>query len=342
VVAHDARFEFPDVIGFADGGPGGGRWNAGPWAASGRMHRPATLAKRGGGVRVLAVLDPAVHARYRAAVATVAGAVERSLGPEVTAGRCVAHGRRLSIESWRPAWRRHLRRSRRVAAAAGHVLRMDIRDCFGTIEPEVVGQALRRAGAEPEDARRVTALLEGFRSDGVRGIPVGPEPSGVLANAVLARADLALRSLGLPFARWCDDVTIGLLGTDPAGARDAWAEALQGLGLGLATEKTRVDDAVRGPEPSMLAVPAGPPIERGAAGRPPSAPTPGSNRAGRRVAAGVIELAAAAGDEPDPHVARAMVAAAALCGGRQARMALRHVRRRAPYLRSTVDWGLRR
>src|SRR6476469_3705984 len=65
VVAHDARFEFPDVIGYADGGSRGEHWRGGPWAGEGRVHRVAFLPKPNGASRRLAVLDPAVHARYR-------------------------------------------------------------------------------------------------------------------------------------------------------------------------------------------------------------------------------------------------------------------------------------
>src|SRR4051794_5917271 len=110
VVAHDARFEFPDVIGFADAAPDGRGWTAGPWAAAGRLHRPAVLEKPGGGARVLSVLDPAVHARYRALVGRVAGSIDRTLGREVSAGRILEGGRSarscLLLEPWRRAWRR--------------------------------------------------------------------------------------------------------------------------------------------------------------------------------------------------------------------------------------------
>lgn len=330
VVAHDAGFEFSDVIGFADGGPGGSCWRGGPWAATGRLHRTAVLRKPGGGARVLAVLDPAVHARYRAVVARVAPHVERSLGPEVAAGRCLPRRPGLAVEPWRPAWRRHRHHARRLGREAGPVLRMDVRDCFGSIQPEVVTEALARCGAGRTHTRELTTLLGRLRSEGNHGLPVGPEPSAVLANAVLGSADRVFRSLGLPFTRWCDDVAVGLRGTAPAVAMEAWADALRTIGLEPAAAKTRVDEGDGLPEASM----------RPAAGAPR-----GPRARGRRRAvppSDAFEVAAAAGDEPDPFVARVMVAAAALTGGRGARTALRHVRRRAPYLCSTVEWGLRR
>src|SRR5206468_11491437 len=62
---HDRRrFEVADALGFADGGPDGRDWSGGPWAAEGRLHRPARIPKADGGTRVLCVLDPAFHARF--------------------------------------------------------------------------------------------------------------------------------------------------------------------------------------------------------------------------------------------------------------------------------------
>jgi len=345
VVEHDARFEFPDVIGYADGGPDGASWRAGPWVECGRVHRPAAMPKAGGGVRLLSVLDPAVHARYRSLVGRVADAVERALGPEVAAGRCLTRPRGLAVESWRPAWRRHARRVCRLAREAGPVLHMDVRDCFGSLDAEVIVELLR-AVAPRDDVRELSALLARFRSDGIRGLPVGPEPSAVLANVALAIGDRALRSLGVPFARWCDDVAVGLRGRDPSEAAEAWAAAIRPLGLMPALEKSRVVDSTAAGDVSMsvrlnessVLTPAADLRRRHRPRRAAGADhaTAGADRSA------LLELAVTAPDEPDPHVARALVAAAALNGGRAARRALRHVRRRAPYLCSTIDWGLHR
>jgi hypothetical protein len=328
VVAHDARFEFPDAIGFADGGPGGSGWHGGPWAAEGRLHRLAVLPRRGGGVRTLAILDPAVHARYRALVARVAGPVERALGHQVDSARCAGLRPGLSIEAWRPAWRRHVRRVRRLAGRHGPAVRLDVRDCFGSLAAEVVVDAIGRAGAGPETIDALGALLDRFRADGIRGLPVGPEPSAVLANIVLGWVDRALGRLGLPFARWCDDVTVGLGGTDPAVAVEAWAAALGSLGLRPAEDKTRFVEAG---DPIVASGPRGRAAVR--AGRPRTPASSEGALSGRAVAAA---------EGPDPFVARVLVARLGQTGGREARRALRHIRATSPHLAATVDWGLRR
>ncbi|HEY7280430.1 MAG TPA: RNA-directed DNA polymerase [Actinomycetota bacterium] len=334
VVAHDARFEFPDPIGFADGGADGERWRGGPWAAGGRVHREAFLSKPDGSRRVLAVLDPAVHARYRAVVADAAGAVERSLGPEVTGGRCQSVAGDLEVEAWGRAWRRHVRRVRSWRCEA--VVRLDVRDCFGSIPPDAALDALARSGADRAATSAIERLLRTFEADGIRGLPVGPEPSAVLANAVLSSADLAMRSLGLPFVRWTDDVTVAVGTSDPGAVAEAWAAALVPLGLRPAHEKTRIEAAGPLGRPSWFA------------GARPSGPL----GCGTTVVAlahavhghdrDLCERAVVDVGGPDPHRARAAVARLALLGGRRARTVLRDVRRSSPHLRATADWGLRR
>jgi hypothetical protein len=274
---------------------------------------------------VLAVLDPAVHAGYRSVVARVAAPVERSLGAEVVGGRCTPAGSRFAMEPWRSAWRRH---QRRIEAIRGPALRLDVRDCFGSIRPEVVDAGLMACGVDREAARAVRELLVRFEASGIRGLPVGPEPSALLANAALAAADRALRALGLPFVRWCDDVTIALGSADPALVEQAWAAALAPLGLDPAPEKARVTGPGEPLRTSGVAM---------TAASPPVAPTAAEIRSESYLA----ERAIAAADGPDPHAARTAVARLGGRGGRAIRSALRHVRRVAPHLSSTAEWGLR-
>jgi hypothetical protein len=334
VVAHDARFEFPDVIGFADGGTRGDRWRGGPWAAERRMHRVAFLSKPNGAHRRLAVLDPTVHARYRMAVAQVAGPVERALGHEVTGSRCVATGRRLALEPWRRARRRHVRR---VASWRCGVVRLDVRNCFASMSFEVVEEALARTRVARPAGQAVLDLLRAFEADGIAGLPVGPEPSAVLANAVLASADRSLRMLGLRFVRWSDDVTVAVAGGDPRAVAEAWTAALAPLGLRPAHEKTRFEDTA-----SLRDRPSGPIGPRRAAFAGVGGRGAEGGHGARAARTDLCELAVVAMHGPDPHRARAAVARLGRGGGRDARAVLRDVRARFPYLAATADWGLHR
>jgi hypothetical protein len=270
-------------------------------------------------------------------VGRVAGSIERTLDPEVSAGRVLLGGRLargcLPLEPWRCAWRRHLRAVRGLSASGGALVRLDVRDCFGSMRAEVVRESLGRAGVDPRDAAALSGLLRRFEEDGIRGLPVGPEPSAVLANLALGRADQAIRDLGLPFVRWCDDVTVGLGRADPGMVVDAWTEALRPLGLLPAPEKVRVADGHDRPRASLARIATAP-------------ATAGSRSQVRPAEAGPadrsIEHAVASAAGADPHEARARVAMLGALGGRTARTALRHVRVRAPYLAATADWGLGR
>src|SRR6266545_2067816 len=174
--------------------------------------------KRGGGVRWLSLLDHPTHVRYAALVASVAPAIEASLGAEVVANRAAlgAPSIGLPLRPWRPAWGAFLRSGQRLALAAGAFLTADVRRCYPSIGPDLVGRTLRRLGC----AR-----------------------NAVLANAVLTGADEALRAEGVRHLRWVDDVWIFAPGRPQAlGALESLARWLDGQGLSLAPEKTRILD----------------------------------------------------------------------------------------------------
>ena len=188
-------------------------------------------------MRWLARLDPADLARYEAAAGPLVGRIERSLGPEVLAAR--ARRRRLGwrVADWRPA-RRAWRRAARAAIAGARpgtiFATADVRECYGSISPDTL-----RALLGP-DAGRVARLLEVFGDAGVRGLPIGPEPSAFLANAVLVRLDETLRRAGVDHVRWVDDLIAWGDADDVRRALDRLAASARTLGLALHDRKTRI------------------------------------------------------------------------------------------------------
>jgi len=201
--------------------------------------------KRGGGVRWLSILDRPTAARYAALVASVAPTIEAGLGDEVVANRAVAGmppiG--LRLRPWRPAREGFLRSGHRLALAVGTFVTADVHRCYPSIGPDLVGRTLRRMGCARSDMLGVTALLVAIDDAGVRGLPIGPDPSAVLANAVLAGADEVLRATGVRHLRWVDDFWIFAPGRREAVAAlrslEGWLEA---RGMSLAREKTRMLD----------------------------------------------------------------------------------------------------
>jgi hypothetical protein len=187
-------------------------------------------AAPGGGERWVAHLRPRDDRTYRRLVAPLVPAIERTLGPRAFANRADASG---VLRPWRPAWRAW-RRAARSAAADGVtvVVVSDVRDCYGSIGE----RALRSLGPGDE----VDRFLGGLADAGVRGLPIGPDPSAILANAILAIADREAAAAGCRPIRWVDDVVFAAAGRRAAQrAFDAWRRALDDLGLAANDDKTR-------------------------------------------------------------------------------------------------------
>jgi hypothetical protein len=208
---------------------------------------PASVARR-----PLTSLSASRAGRYTELVAAVAGAVETALSSRVAAHRLADHATEPTALRFVPWLVERAAFSARLAAmAATHpcLVFTDVRDCYGSIRPAVVRDALASLGADPIACDRLRGFLDGLADRGVRGLPVGPAPSAVLANAVLAVADRALERWGVPYLRWVDDVVAGT--PDRAAAERVvagLAVALGRVGLALNESKTRivVDPAAEG------------------------------------------------------------------------------------------------
>jgi len=71
-------------------------------------------------------------------------------------------------------------------------------------------------------------------------LPIGPDPSAILANGILAVADREAAAAGCRPIRWVDDVVFAAAGPRSAQrAFDAWRRSLEGLGLEAHDGKTR-------------------------------------------------------------------------------------------------------
>jgi reverse transcriptase-like protein len=202
-------------------------------------------------VREVTVLHPAVSARYTALVAAVAQRVEGSLSRSVAANRISSASvdpPRLVLRSFRDERAAFGLRLARLARRTPCLLFADVRACYPSIVPAVVGSGLRDLGCDGSAAEAVAAFLRGLQERGVAGLPVGPVPSAVLANAVLAETDRALERLDAVHLRWVDDLVVAVAGSEEATTvLDVLREALDRIGLRLNDAKTRlVLDPARG------------------------------------------------------------------------------------------------
>lgn len=196
------------------------------------------------GVRWLAHLDPVAAAAYAAAIAPLVPTIESALPPNVVANRVAEvrkHPPGIRLEAWASARIRFRALVAELAADAGAVLVADVRDFYGSVEPVVLAGALARLGCGLGDVRQAVEEVHRLSAYGVRGLPIGPEPSAVLANAVLSGPDAALAAAGFRHVRWVDDVLV--FTSDAAGARDALGvltATLSRARLRPAPEKTRI------------------------------------------------------------------------------------------------------
>lgn len=167
----------------------------------------------------------------------LAGRIERALGPEAFAIRTWPAGDGPTLAPWAPAraaWRRTLRRVLHAAPAGAAFAVADVRDCYGTISPGTIASLLG-----PE-AGHAVAFLRRLQEHGVRGLPIGPEPSAVLANAVLSELDRAIRSTGARHVRWVDDVVLWGAYAEIRRALCALGDVTGRMGLSLHEGKTRL------------------------------------------------------------------------------------------------------
>jgi hypothetical protein len=204
---------------------------------AGGAPRLVSVPRPNGGTRTLTILSHDDERRYGVAVARVARRIERALGPEAMANR--ANG--LRLEPWRPARAAFIEARRRLGADARVLVVSDIRDCYASIDAAVLAADLAALGAGADEIHDIETILRRFAVAGVRGLPVGPEPSAILANGLLSRVDAVLRDQGLAHVRWVDDVTIAAPDRHRAlSVLDAFRRSLAARGLEANDAKTFV------------------------------------------------------------------------------------------------------
>jgi hypothetical protein len=216
---------------------------------------PYWIPKPGGGTRRMAILSEPDAARWHGVAGRVAGVLEARLGAAALGNRARVGREGWRLRAFRPALRRARTTAGRLGARARLLVRTDIAEFYPSVTPSVVARSLETLGCDPSDARLAAELVEGWGSDGYRGLPIGPPGSAMVANAVLHTADQALAPF--PFLRWVDDYLIACAGELPARcALERLDEALEALGLSRSERKTRLETrprAIRWPGGSSLA-----------------------------------------------------------------------------------------
>jgi hypothetical protein len=175
-----------------------------------RPIRWEVTATPSGGVRRLVVLSRPDGLAFARSVARVAPAIDMARVNGSHANRVVSWDpiRGPILEPWERARRRWRREVRRLGKDARSIVVTDVRACYPSISLRVVMRRLRALGAPDASVREIGSWLRVFAEAGVDGLPVGPGPSAVLAEAVLSAGDHVIRAAGVPHVRWVDDVAI--------------------------------------------------------------------------------------------------------------------------------------
>ena len=184
----------------------------------------------------MALLTERDSRAWQALAAAISNRVEPRLAPGVLANRS------LLESSERRYFASQLRNARRAAATlareSGAVVRTDVRAFYPSVTPHVAFRALVALNVEAPVASRAAEMLEGWGSEGYAGLPIGPPGSAVVANAILAPVDAALKT---PHLRWVDDYLVGVEPErDVPAVLDRLDSALEDVGLERSVPKTAI------------------------------------------------------------------------------------------------------
>lgn len=106
------------------------------------------------------------------------------------------------------AWNRFWLKAELLAGRAAQVLYCDIADFYNQIYHHTVEQQLYASGFPNQAVKWLIALLESTTAGVSRGVPVGPHPIHLIAEATLIPIDNSLQTAGLNFIRYADDILI--------------------------------------------------------------------------------------------------------------------------------------
>ena len=165
------------------------------------------------GLRWLAWLNPYDDLYLRIAAGRVATAIDTALGRDVFSYRLATKPPGWSVKNRNQTFDLMRDRGRALLAdercdALGVA---DVKHYYPSIAPDVLMETLCQIASPRGAARLICAFLRELSSMGTpRGLPIGPEASGVLGNVVLLGLDKAMSRRALGHVRYTDDSWIFL------------------------------------------------------------------------------------------------------------------------------------
>jgi hypothetical protein len=115
-----------------------------------------------------------------------------------------ADGTLFGPDQWDQFWETSIRR----ASASSVVLTLDITDFYNQISHHSIENQLARCGLAAPVIKILMNLVKSSTYSVSKGIPVGPHPTHLLAEASLIPIDELLLQRGLEYCRYVDDINI--------------------------------------------------------------------------------------------------------------------------------------
>lgn len=116
----------------------------------------------------------------------------------------IEHGFYQDRDMWNKFWRSAHRKSQPNKT----VLYCDIADYYNQIYHHTIENQLIESGFPNQETKWIIRLLESTTAGVSRGIPVGPHPVHLLAEAAMIPIDNSLYAQGIDFIRYVDDIII--------------------------------------------------------------------------------------------------------------------------------------
>ncbi|WP_248580442.1 RNA-directed DNA polymerase [Nocardioides sp. InS609-2] len=192
--------------------------------------------------RWLASVDALDELAYRVITGRLAQNVDSALGGEVLSYRLLSGGPGWTVRDFRygVSARRNRLRDAMANSGFGGLGTLDVKDYYPSIQLEPLRSVLDGIGVTSAVADPLIEILRSWQSEwDVRGVPVGPESSGLLGNIMLISVDKIVADACDPFTRVTDDYLMSIGSNEFPPLVEAVTRELARLSLELNESKVR-------------------------------------------------------------------------------------------------------
>lgn len=204
--------------------------------------------------RWMTVVDPLDEVAFRIDIGRVAHHLDGALGAEVLSYRLKTAGPGWTVGDFKYGVGE---RRRRLVATLDRSFRgvgaLDVANYYPSIDLGALRATLMELGVPKADADPLMAMLHAWQDIwNVRGVPVGPEASGLLGNVMLVCVDAEVAERCDVFTRYTDDYLVSIDDEAFAGLVAVVGEALTRISLELNDSKVQHRSERQGAEMLLI------------------------------------------------------------------------------------------